>query len=151
MKLSSKFKNTTILIICYIYVVMLVYAATSKLLDFENFRIQLGQSPLLGAFSDWVSILVPVSEFIFAILLLIPTFRFIGLFASYLLMVLFTAYIYIILNYSTFVPCSCGGILEKMTWNQHLFFNICFIIIAGIAILLMPQKTILFKRKTLKL
>ena len=66
-------------------------------------------------------------------------FRFFGLFAAYTLMAMFTAYIYIILNFSAFVPCSCGGVLENMTWNQHLVFNICFIILAGIAILLMPN------------
>jgi len=122
------------------YVVMLTYAATSKLLDFENFRIQLGQSPLVSAFASWIPITLPASEFIIAILLLVPKFRFIGLFAAYTLMTMFTAYIYIILNYSAFIPCSCGGILEKMTWNQHLVFNSCFMILAGIAILLMTRK-----------
>jgi hypothetical protein len=133
------------------YVVMLTYAATSKLLDFENFRIQLGQSPLVSAFVGWIPITLPASEFIIAILLLIPKFRFIGLFAAYSLMTMFTAYIYIILNYSSFVPCSCGGILEKMTWNQHLVFNIFFIFLAVFAILLKTKHTLLFKRKTLKL
>ena len=133
------------------YAVMLIYAATSKLLDFENFRVQLGQSPLLSAFAGWISVAVPVIEIIIAILLLIPKFRLIGLFASYILMVMFTAYIYIIVNYSAFVPCSFGGILEKMTWNQHLIFNSCFIILAGIAIVLMPGNTRLTNRQTLKL
>jgi hypothetical protein len=127
---------------------MLVYAATSKILDFENFKIQLGQSPLLSSYADWITIIVPLSEFFIAFLLLIPKFRFIGLFASYFLMVLFTAYIYIILNYSAFIPCSCGGILEKMTWNQHLVFNIIFIVFAIVAILLTTEHPQLFKRKT---
>lgn len=149
MKFSHR-KNI-IIIICYLYIFMLVYAATSKILDFENFKIQLGQSPLLSSFAGWITILVPVSEFMIAILLLIPKFRFIGLFASYFLMVLFTAYIYIILNYSAFIPCSCGGILEKMTWNQHLVFNIVFIVFAIVAILLTTKHTQLFKRKIEKL
>jgi hypothetical protein len=127
---------------------MLVYAATSKILDFENFKIQLGQSPLLSSYADWITIIVPLSEFFIAFLLLIPKFRFIGLFASYFLMVLFTAYIYIILSYSAFIPCSCGGILEKMTWNQHLVFNIIFIVFAIVAILLTTEHPQLFKRKT---
>lgn len=144
-------RKNIIIIICYLYIFMLVYAATSKILDFENFKIQLGQSPLLSSFAGWITILVPVSEFIIAILLLIPKFRFIGLIASYFLMVLFTAYIYIILNYSAFIPCSCGGILEKMTWKQHLVFNIIFIVFAIVAILLTTEHPQLFKRKTEKL
>ncbi|MGV8946490.1 MAG: MauE/DoxX family redox-associated membrane protein [Lutibacter sp.] len=150
MKVSLRFRNIIIIVICYMYVVMLTYAATSKLLDFENFRIQLGQSPLVSAFASWIPITLPASEFIIAILLLVPKFRFIGLFAAYTLMTMFTVYIYIILNYSSFVPCSCGGILEKMTWNQHLIFNIFFIFLAVFAILLETKHTLLFKRETLK-
>lgn len=123
----------------YLFILLFVYAATNKLLDFENFRIQLGQSPLLSAFASWVSIAVPLSEFIIVLLLLVPTLRFFGLFAFYFLMVMFTAYIYIILNYSAFVPCSCGGILEKMIWSQHLVFNFCFVLLAGVSILFMPK------------
>ena len=149
--MKFNFRKNIIIAICYLYVLMLVYAATSKILDFENFKIQLGQSPLLSSFADWIAIMVPASELSIATLLVLPRFRFIGLFASYLLMVLFTAYIYIILNYSAFVPCSCGGILEKMTWNQHLIFNIVFIAFAIIAILFTTEYPQLFKRKILKL
>lgn len=37
------------------------------------------------------------------------------------------------------MPCSCGGILEKMNWNQHLLFNICFCVLAVPAILLQSK------------
>jgi uncharacterized membrane protein YphA (DoxX/SURF4 family) len=115
---------------------LFVYASVSKLLDFENFQIQLGQSPLLSAFAGWVSWGVPIVEIVIALLLLVPKFRLVGLFAAFSLMVMFTSYIFIILNYSSFVPCSCGGILEKMGWTEHLLFNIGFVILALIGILL---------------
>lgn len=140
MKTSVSFKNTIVEIICVTYALLFIYAAISKLFDFENFTIQLGQSPLLSAVAGWISITIPVLEIIIAIALLIRRIRLAGLYVSYLLMTMFTAYIYIILNYSAFVPCSCGGILEKMTWNQHLIFNACFIILAIIAIAYTPMK-----------
>jgi uncharacterized membrane protein YphA (DoxX/SURF4 family) len=139
MKPALKTYNFIVNTICCLYALLFIYAATSKLLDFSTFRVQLGQSPLLNAFSDWISISVPGIEIIIAILLLIPKYRLMGLYASYLLMAMFTMYIYIILNYSAFVPCSCGGILQKMTWNQHLIFNIVFILLAIIAILICPS------------
>jgi hypothetical protein len=139
MKSNASFKTLILDSICLLYALLFTYAAASKLLDFENFRIQLGQSPLLSAFANWVSITVPVSELIIAIILLLPSLRLAGLFASYTLMTMFTAYIYIILNYSAFVPCSCGGILEKMTWEQHFIFNISFILLAGTAVMLTPK------------
>ncbi|MEC4004823.1 MauE/DoxX family redox-associated membrane protein [Flavobacterium sp. SUN052] len=130
-----KFNNVLVTGISYTYIILFMYAATSKLLDFENFQIQLGQSPLLSAFAGWITILVPVTEIIIALLLSIPYTRLFALYIAYLLMVMFTAYIYIILNYSEFIPCSCGGILEKMNWNQHLIFNIIIVIAAATAIL----------------
>jgi len=48
-------------------------------------------------------------------------------------MLMFTSYIIVILNYSSFVPCSCGGILEKIGWKEHLIFNIVFTILAATA------------------
>lgn len=150
MKTSVSFKNIVVDIICLLFVLLFVYAATSKLFDFENFKIQLGQSPLLGAVANWISITVPVLEIIIAASLLLKRIRLLGLYACYLLMIMFTAYIYIILNYSAFVPCSCGGILEKMTWEEHLIFNMCFIILAIIGILFIPIKSNVDNQQTWK-
>lgn len=142
MKLHFSFKVKTFIVetVCYLFVLLFVYAATSKLLDYENFKIQLGQSPLLSPFAGVVAWSVPALEFIIALMLLVPKWKLSGLFASFCLMAMFTAYIYIILNFSAFIPCSCGGVLEKMTWNQHLLFNFAFIILAAVAVLTLPNQ-----------
>jgi uncharacterized membrane protein YphA (DoxX/SURF4 family) len=150
MKHTTKIRNTIVRIICCLYALLFTYAATSKLLDFENFRIQLGQSPLLSSFAGWILFAVPALEILIAILLLIQNFRLFGLFAAYMLMVLFTAYIYIILNYSAFVPCSCGGVIQKLSWSQHIIFNGCFILLAGIAVVLFPDNSPLNNHQTTK-
>ena len=143
MKLKVQNKNFILNCICFLYAFLFVYAATSKVLDFENFRIQLGQSPLLSSFASLILFAVPVLEIIIAILLLVQKFRLIGLFSAYTLMVLFTAYIYILLNYSAFVPCSCGGIIQKLSWSQHIIFNIFFIVLAAIGVLFLPDNNTL--------
>lgn len=150
MKRNTKIGNNIVSIICCLYALLFTYAATSKLLDFENFLIQLGQSPILSSFASWILFAVPAVEILIAILLLIRNFRLIGLFAAYTLMILFTAYIYIILNYSAFVPCSCGGVIQKLSWGQHIIFNGCFILLAGIAVILLPDNDTLNNRQTLK-
>lgn len=137
MRLNTKTQKLFLECICLLYILLFVYAAVSKLLDFENFQVQLGQSPLLSAFASWVSWLVPIIELILALLLFFPKWRVIALFASFSLMVMFTAYIFIILNYSSFVPCSCGGILEKLGWTEHLIFNVFFILLAAAGILIL--------------
>jgi len=120
--------------IAYLFILLFTYAAVSKLLDFETFTIQLAQSPMFSAYAEIVSWLVPGTELLISIILMLPKFRRIGLYAFFFLMVLFTAYIIIILNYADFVPCSCGGVLEALSWNQHLLFNAVFIILAVLAI-----------------
>jgi uncharacterized membrane protein YphA (DoxX/SURF4 family) len=140
MKLSVTTKSIFLNSICLLYILLFVYAAVSKLLDFENFQVQLGQSPLLSAFASWVSWAVPIIELLISLLLIFPKYRLIGFFSAFSLMILFTTYIIIILNFSSFVPCSCGGILEKMNWTQHLIFNIVFVLLALGGILILEQK-----------
>ncbi|SHM43592.1 MauE/DoxX family redox-associated membrane protein [Flavobacterium chilense] len=137
MKFNLRYKYIFIEVISFLYVVLFVYAAVSKLLDFENFRVQLGQSPLLSAFAGVITWIVPALELFIALLIVSKRWRIIGLFGALGLMIMFTAYIFIILNYSSFVPCSCGGILEKLGWTEHLFFNLVFIMLAAAGILLL--------------
>lgn len=137
MKLNERTRAIIIETVCLLYILLFVYATVSKLLDFQNFQIQIGQSPLLSAFATEVSIGVPVIEFILVLLLLLPKYRLYGLYGSFSLMTMFSAYIYIILNFSSFTPCSCGGILEQMSWNQHLVFNLVFVLISAIAVILL--------------
>ena len=139
MSASKCFTEKTAVIVSLLFIVLFVYAAVSKLLDFENFQIQLGQSPLLSAFADTISWSVPVLELFTASLLIVPRFRKVGLYIAFTLMVMFTTYIFIILHYSAFVPCSCGGVLDKMGWKGHLVFNACFTILALVSLVMMKH------------
>lgn len=129
----TNLKTILVEIISFLLIILFVYSALSKLLEFQNFQAQLGQSPLISAYTGFVSYSVLIVEFLIALLLAIPKSRYIALLASFGLMLMFTAYIIVILNYSSFVPCSCGGILEEMGWKEHLIFNIAFTILAAIA------------------
>lgn len=120
----------------YFFIILFCYAAVSKALDFENFQVQIGQSPLLSAYAGFVSYAVIILELIIVLLLAVPKTNTLGLYSSTALMSAFTVYIYLILNYSDFVPCSCGGILEKMGWTEHLVFNICSVILGIFAVIL---------------
>lgn len=138
MILSTRLRFNIAYTIALLYILLFLYAAVSKLLDFENFSVQIGQSPLLSEFASTVAVAVPAIEIALALMLFTNRFRFIALLGCATLMMMFSAYIYIIVNYSAFVPCSCGGVLEKMDWNQHLIFNIVFVLLAAVAALLIP-------------
>lgn len=127
-------KNIIIETICFLFIVLFVYAATSKVIAFHEFEIQIGQSPLLTNYSYLLAWVVPLLEIIISVMLAFRSLRTIGLYASFSIMVIFTSYIVVILNFSNHIPCSCGGILQKMSWNDHLIFNIvfCFLALSGI-------------------
>lgn len=123
-------RKITIEIITSLFVFLFVYAALAKLLDYEKFAVQLGQSPMLTHLAAHIAWLIPVVELLIAMFLLIPKTRLTGLYASFGLMTMFTTYIFIAFKFSAHVPCSCGGILESMGWAQHMIFNIAFMVLA---------------------
>lgn len=129
-KLNNRSASVLIEILISLCILLFVYAAVSKLLDYTSFKIQIGQSPVLSAYAGWLAWVVPAFELIIAIFLVVPKLRFIGLLGFYIIMVSFTTYILIILNYSDFIPCSCGGILENLSWTQHLVLNGLFCLTA---------------------
>lgn len=122
--------------ISVLFVLLFVYASVSKLIDFQKFRVELGKSPLLTAHADWFAVGVPVLEIAISVMLAMDRLRMIGLYAAFSLMVMFTTYIVIILNFSDYIPCTCGGLLQNMTWGQHLLFNIAFILLSVTAVVL---------------
>lgn len=120
----------------YFFILLFCYAAISKMLDFENFQVQIGQSPLLSAYAGIISYSVILIEFIIVGFLSFSRSRITGLYASTALMSAFSFYIFLVLRYSDYVPCSCGGILEKMGWTEHLIFNIGCVLIGITALVL---------------
>lgn len=138
-------KLTYINIICSCFITLFLYASISKLLDLETFKAQLEKSPLLSDFPGLVSWVIPATEIIIVLFLFTSQHRLKALYASLVLMCLFTIYIIIILNFSTNIPCSCGGVLSIMKWDDHLIFNLFFIALAIIGIILHQNP---FKRNT---
>lgn len=116
-----------ILEICVFFLILLFgYAALSKLLDYNNFVVQLSKSPLVKGSAQWIGWAVPTIELIACILLISPKWRSMGLCLSFILMLAFTLYIAGILTFIKELPCSCGGILSNLTWKSHLIFNVVY-------------------------
>jgi hypothetical protein len=132
--------NVAVEVICFLFILLFVYAAVSKFIDFENFRIELSKSPVLTVYSRYLAWFIPSLEILISLMLTSSSFKLIGLYASFTLMVLFTSYLIAILKFSFFIPCSCGGILEGLNWDTHIIFNSIFIILSLIAIMLYPNQ-----------
>ncbi|EHQ26399.1 MauE/DoxX family redox-associated membrane protein [Mucilaginibacter paludis] len=116
-------------------VLLFIYASFSKYADFPYFQQSMHRQPFPSWMSDLLIWLIPPFEIIIAGLLAFWKTRLYGLIAFISLMGIFTLYITaILMNIFPIVPCSCGGIIQSFGWLQHLFFNLVFILIAGIAL-----------------
>lgn len=129
-------KNMIVEVICSLLILLFIYTSLSKLSAYDNFTAQLSKSPFITSYSNSIAWSIPTVEILISVLLVIQKTRLIGLYASFFLMSLFTAYLIIMLNFSYYIPCSCGGVLQYLSWNEHIVFNTFFIVIAGAGVLL---------------
>lgn len=130
-------RKITIEILSGLLILLFAYTAIRKLVDFESFRDTLKLIPHLGEYNFIIALGLPVIELIIALLLLLPRYRIAGLFASLVMLVVFTGYIGYLLTFKqNNLPCSCGGVIRQMTFRQHILFNLFFIIISLIALLI---------------
>lgn len=121
-------------IIASLFILLFVYTATSKFLDFYSFKSVLKDSPLIRNMSTFVAWGLPLVEIVIALLLFFIKTRRIGLWSSLLIMILFTVYLGYMIYFTPHLPCNCGGVLKEMTWKQHFVFNIFFSALAAFAI-----------------
>ena len=77
---------------------------------------------------------IPVSELCITLLLLLHSMRLLAFALSLGLMLVFTYYVVYVLSYAQQLPCSCGGVIQSFTWQQHLVFNICLLLLAAAAV-----------------
>ena len=139
-------KRTIIIdIITVLTLSLFLYAAIAKVMDYTLFREQLAISPLLHPFAGFIAVALPVVEFGLVILLMVPRWRLKGLWSSALLLSLFIIYIVVMMLTSDHLPCSCGGLLEQLSWKGHIVFNGLFILLNAIAIRL--EKTYKSRQK----
>ena len=123
-------------IFCSLLAILFVYASVSKLLDYDTLKMQLARSPFITRFSTVVASTIPFIEITTALLLAFSRLRLIGLYTSLFLLTLFTGYLVGILNFSYYIPCSCGGVLSMLSWKEHIVFNLFFLMLTIIGILL---------------
>lgn len=124
-------------LIAILLIVLFIYTASSKLLDIAAFRKQMLNQPLPETLKQNLVWLVPVSEITTSIFLIFKRLRLYGFLLAFLLMLAFTFYVSLILAKAfSYIPCSCGGILNTLSWEAHLIFNIvCTLLaLAGIII-----------------
>lgn len=117
-------------------ILLWVYAATSKLINFERSKWEMLNQPLAPPVEEILVWVVPLTELVTAALLVFEKTRLKGIITSAFLLLSFSIYITLIkLNYFWFIPCSCGGVLRNLSWTQHLLFNLFFLTLSLTALI----------------
>ncbi len=142
------FKGVTIELLCGLMALLFLYASVSKFLDMKQFTRDMNNQP----FPHWLARVfvwtVPCIEILIVVGFIISAFTFeklrtVMLWAFLGLMSLFTLYTgSILLHWFPRVPCSCGGVIKHLTWTQHLFLNLFFVIISIVAIVWRKKGTV---------
>jgi putative oxidoreductase len=128
-------KKLIIEIAVLLLVFLFLYTGVSKLVDFKGFTYDLNNQPFPNGLTPVLRWIIPLTEIGIVISLLFEKSRLAGLYASAVLMSMFTLYTaLVLLHVFEYVPCSCGGVIKQLTWPQHLVFNIFFVVISLLAI-----------------
>jgi putative oxidoreductase len=128
-------KNTFFLVICTLLVLLFSYTAISKLSNMTMFIHDLNSQPYGHYWSGIGRWAIPGVELLTAFCLVSTRFRSVGLWASLVLMTVFTMYIFLILvGVFPKRPCSCAGVFRGMGWLAHFGFNSLFTALAWLGV-----------------
>ena len=111
-------------------VLLFTYAGASKLLQQDVFRIQLINVPVIKKYRDIFALTLPIFELLLAVLMIVKHTRVAGLVVSLVTLCILIAYLSISLLTNSDLPCHCGGVINSLSWKQHIFFNLFFIVVA---------------------
>ncbi|MCU1483188.1 MAG: hypothetical protein JWQ19_3974 [Subtercola sp.] len=134
-------KERVIIALRFVCMALFAYTAHAKIADHDRFLKGLTRVHLINGFAVTISFLVPVVEIIIVLLLLIPQTAKVGLYCFTTVMAIFTVYIISAMIWEKKLPCHCGGAIEKLSWSQHIWFNLAFISLAIFALWLTKLNT----------
>jgi len=112
-----------------------------KIINFEVFKSGIFRQPFDDSYAQVLIYLLPFLEGVAVIFFLIPALQRWAFALSSLLMLAFTLYVGAALAGAwEKLPCGCGSVLSGMTWKQHLFFNLFFLLLSGYGFYLLNPK-----------
>lgn len=103
-----------------------------KMISFPVFKTGIMRQPFTESLGQVLVYSLPALETLTVFLLLLPALRKWGFLLSTLLMLAFTTYIGVALaGVWEHLPCGCGSVISGLSWKQHFFFNLFFLLISG--------------------
>ncbi|WP_187248587.1 MauE/DoxX family redox-associated membrane protein, partial [Mesonia sp. K4-1] len=123
----------SLVILISILVLLFTYIGINQLIFRDDFELNLLNSSLLPIPEMWVSLLswfIPLLELLAVFLLLWVRSQYIGIYLAIFLLLMYTCYNLGILYIAPYIPCSCGGMLGFLSWQQQLWVSLGGLMIA---------------------
>jgi|SRR5579859_248679 len=122
-------------------ILLFVYASLSKFLDWKTFYGEMNNQPLPNSWTPFLVWVIPCTEIAISVSLIFERTRLLGFYGSLVVMGLFTIYTGIILlHFFPYIPCSCGGVIKRLTWRQHLALNLFFVVLSVVGVVFQRRK-----------
>lgn len=127
--LRQKVRNLLYRAVIYGYAFLYMYTAKSKLDTMADFIKGIRRIPFAGQYAELIGWSIPIAEGLLAIGLIVPWQRLqrISLVTSTIMMGIFTIYIGLMMAFVEKMLCRCGGVIESLSWPEHLFFNLLWL------------------------
>jgi len=122
-------------LISYLFILLFIYTASSKIFTFQDFNNVLHVVPIFGPYHIVISVLIISAEIVIGVLLIIPFTKKTGLLAALFLMIIFTIYLIYMVSFEKVLPCSCGGVISHLSWRNHIWFNAGLIFLSSLSLL----------------
>jgi hypothetical protein len=114
--------------------VVYFYSGVDKLIHFDEFVVNFSKSPFAPSeFINEVAFCVVGTELGICFLCFFNKFQKLACLLFMIISFIFSGYVFLMITYSPYLPCSCGGLINFLTWNEHLVLNILLTTISGYA------------------
>ena len=141
----TKLKFNTLVLISSMYVNFIIYfySGIDKLLNFNQFVNNFSKSPFSPQlYLVELCAVIIFLEIGFSALLFFEKTKRISLIGFGIISLLFSLYISLMIFYSPYLPCSCGGIIDLLSWNQHLMLTVFLTVISFYSSFLIKNENI---------
>ncbi len=140
MKLES-LKELGLLLCGLILAFVFGYTGIIKLMDFQDWVEKYNKLDLVTDFHlEWGTYLIPFIEISTSLMFLFDKLKKIAYWNSFILMLIFTIYIYCKIYIWEESLCPCGGIFSQLTLDNHFIVNLILLLLS--TILVFPKRYI---------
>lgn len=147
-----KHQHTILEVSSAAFILLFLYTALSKSANIRTTVAVLERTPLFSSFPEFTAWLTVVAEYSITFLLFFSRTRKLGMLSSFVLMSSFTIYILYMKFFVPNLPCTCGGVISKLSWTEHLLFNVLFSVLAlGCLLLMRTPSKVKIKDKSVRM